>query len=386
MLNCNSSSPAILPTQMTQTLNSTAQHDSKSQAPHYPFIDALRGWAILGVILVHCSIEVQPASELLLRIMRQGAKGVQLFFIASAFTLCASWSSRSQFDNRPITSFIIRRFFRIAPMFYLSALVYLLLNGLTRSYWAPNGISWQAIISTLSFTHGFHPESINSVVPGGWSIAVEMTFYSIAPFLFKSTRSTSRAIKILAACFLAQKINQLISPKLFDYPKDQQYIVDNFIELNFLSQLPYFGCGIICYWVIQDRAINGNRFKNTSYLIPFFYLALCSLSQPTQSTLIAGGIFSMILISSYTNPQILIVNKITNKIGKLSYSLYLTHFAVIILLKQSEFFRNLNHTNIGSLCFFGAILTLSTAAALITNKFIESPGISAGSILITRLK
>lgn len=386
MLNCNSSSPAILPTQMTQTLNSTAHHDSKNQVPNYPFIDALRGWAILGVILVHCSIEVQPASELLLKIMRQGAKGVQLFFIASAFTLCASWSSRSQFDNWPITSFIIRRFFRIAPMFYLSALLYLLLNGLTKSYWAPNGISWQAVLFTFSFTHGFHPENINSVVPGGWSIAVEMTFYATAPFIFKSTRSTSNAIKILAVCFFAQKINQLLIPQVFNYPKDQQYILENFIEMNFLSQLPYFGCGIICYWVLQDRANNGNRFKKTSYLIPFFYLALCKLSQPLQSTLIAGGIFSMALISSRTNPQILIVNKITIKLGKLSYSLYLTHFAAIILLKQSKLLSNLNHTNIGSLCFFGATLILSTAAAFVTNKFIESPGITAGSTLIKRLK
>ena len=36
-------------------------------------------------------------------------------------------------------------------------------------------------LSTAFFLHGLHPEAINSVIPGGWSIAVEMTFYLFFP-------------------------------------------------------------------------------------------------------------------------------------------------------------------------------------------------------------
>lgn len=57
-------------------------------------------------------------------------------------------------------------------MFWLAIPFFLLLNGK-----AP---AWEVATIAL-FVHGFHPQSINSVVPGGWSIAVEMTFYAVFP-------------------------------------------------------------------------------------------------------------------------------------------------------------------------------------------------------------
>ena len=50
----------------------------------YKYIDALRGVAILLVIMVHCSnrFDLPP---LINQLMQIGPKGVQLFFIISAF-------------------------------------------------------------------------------------------------------------------------------------------------------------------------------------------------------------------------------------------------------------------------------------------------------------
>ena len=37
--------------------------------------------------------------------------------------------------------------------------------------------------STIFLLHGFWPNTINSIVPGGWSIADEVIFYILFPYL-----------------------------------------------------------------------------------------------------------------------------------------------------------------------------------------------------------
>ena len=150
----------------------------------YDYIDALRGFAILGVILVHSSQWVAPTSSVLSTIASEGARGVQLFYIASALTLFLSLAARKQQEERANLSFFIRRFFRIAPAFYCAIIIYTAYYGMSVRYWAPNGLEWWYIPLTAFFMHGWHPETITSVVPGGWSIAVEMTFYLFVPYLF----------------------------------------------------------------------------------------------------------------------------------------------------------------------------------------------------------
>jgi len=72
------------------------------------FIDALRGLAILGVILVHTGYSIGLSGDKLLNdIVGSGAKGVQLFFIASAFTLFRSYKNRSVIEHHTIVNFFI---------------------------------------------------------------------------------------------------------------------------------------------------------------------------------------------------------------------------------------------------------------------------------------
>src|SRR5947209_15395493 len=88
------------------------------------FIDSLRGLAILGVLLVHAGQATAGLSSAMTKLTTAGQYGVQLFFVASAFTLFLSQDSRKN-ESHPIRNFFIRRFFRIAPLFYVGIGFYL---------------------------------------------------------------------------------------------------------------------------------------------------------------------------------------------------------------------------------------------------------------------
>ncbi len=203
----------------------------------YSFIDALRGLAILGVILTHSSNFVAPDTTALQSIMSHGRFGVQLFYIASALTLCLSWEARKNNEISPLRNFFIRRFFRIAPMFYLAIFFYALLYGFSPRYWAPNGIEWWFIPLTMFFSHGFHPETINSIVPGGWSIAVEMCFYATLPLLLSYVTSMRTCAFVMVLSILGYVVNRIVLINVLSdfYPADHQYLVYSFAFLNFLA-------------------------------------------------------------------------------------------------------------------------------------------------------
>nr|WP_231503523.1 acyltransferase family protein [Paenibacillus sp. 1-18] len=78
------------------------------------FVDTLRALAIIGVLLVHISQHVDGINGWIQKGLSIGAKGVALFYLASAFTLFLSLSRRSGDRTEGISAYLIRRFFRIA--------------------------------------------------------------------------------------------------------------------------------------------------------------------------------------------------------------------------------------------------------------------------------
>ena len=91
----------------------------------------------------------------------------------------------SQKINREATDyqFLIRRVFRIAPMFYIAitaSLTNLYIHG-AREF--PIPVS--DLILGILFLHGWSQRAINSVAIGGWSVADEFSFYLIFPIIYR---------------------------------------------------------------------------------------------------------------------------------------------------------------------------------------------------------
>src|SRR5947209_6448777 len=83
------------------------KHDSR----RLNFIDSLRGLAALYVLVFHIALvpEFKPAiPDLISPIVLNGATGVALFFVISAFTLCLTFNGKAS-ENLPRALSILTR-------------------------------------------------------------------------------------------------------------------------------------------------------------------------------------------------------------------------------------------------------------------------------------
>lgn len=301
----------------------------------FKYIDSLRGLAVLAVIMVHCSQlgDSDHIPKKLMSIFSNGDKGVQLFFIASAFTLFLSLNYRNENSSK---NFFIKRFFRIAPMYYFAICYYLLQEGFGARYWLGdiNHISFINIFSNITFTHGFCPYWINSLVPGGWTIAVEMLFYCFVPFLFKMIKNINHAFYFVLISLVVRIIFNYF---LFRTPLiNSEYLWQSFLFFYFPNQLPVFSLGILLYFMI----FNEKRIE-LNFIIPFLFSIFILLQLvgydlfPKHFTF---GVAFLLLAKALSQYEFkLFVNPVTVYLGKISFSMYLVHFAVIYWLNEFNF-------------------------------------------------
>ena len=201
------------------------------------------------MLLVHTGQYVAGLPATVMTVTNAGAFGVQLFFVASAFTLFSSLAQRSRSEARPTLNYFLRRLFRIAPPFWLAILFYVWRDGMGSRSWAPHGIRPATVLATAAFAHGWTPTMINSVVPGGWSIAVEMNFYLIVPILFTRLTNLRRCVWFFIACVAGQwALNMAMRPVFAGMLSgDQQYLADLMKGLWLPTQLPVFAAGFALY-------------------------------------------------------------------------------------------------------------------------------------------
>jgi len=143
---------------------------------YYPYIDGLRGIAVLMVLIVHTSQYVGNVHSGSFRFsfvegfINSGARGVQLFFILSAFTLFNSSWVRYKVEKYAKLNFYIRRIFRILPFWIFVVICMAFIIGANHDI--------NRIVTNISFAFGFvrfrpHVE----LVTGGWTLFVEESFF-----------------------------------------------------------------------------------------------------------------------------------------------------------------------------------------------------------------
>jgi peptidoglycan/LPS O-acetylase OafA/YrhL len=367
------------------------------------FIDALRGVAIIGVLLSHAQRNVEiyqamghPAqmSPWLSRYAEQGARGVQLFFVISALTLFLSAGKRAS-ESEPWLNFYVRRIFRIAPMFYIAFCVYCVAPVLLKGQGLP---PLATILGTLSFTNGWNPTWLlgaNDVVPGGWSIGVEMSFYIVFPLVFLALRNFPRA---LAALLLVLILDVVTWPLLLRYaPIDDMELWARYVFVWLPNQLPVFLFGICAYFVLfgQEGRLTtffheGDRRHNACWFMLAVAILLIApqwLDDP-RAVFLYGAAFALLALCLYRQPYRWLVNRPLQHIGKISFSGYLTHFFMLQVARKLLAKVHAGDRLSPDLYFVATVLLALAGTVLVssvTYRLVEVPGQALGKRLIQAL-
>lgn len=353
---------------------------------HYKYINITRGIAILLVICVHTSQHVLGFDGLLKKITSYGQMGVQMFFIASALTLCLSWKAREGSNN--YLSFLIRRFFRIAPMYFVGILFYFFMSHIDVLYlsgkFAINfNYNMKSVVSNILLMHGLVKGENNNVVPGGWSIGAEFAFYIIFPVLAAMFFKGRKMSVLLVTLILS------LSWVTYNVIFVRAYTLNSFEYYSPLSQLVVFASGIILYNIIDKKSFANKTMLVLTASIPLilsYYLFITSRSGFViwiNLFVVSLSFCSIILILKHSSINL----NMLNNIGIVSFSMYINHFVIVwfvlpYITSRTSIYIN---GNVNFLVMLILTLIASYFMARWTYKNIECRFINLGKILINKM-
>jgi len=165
----------LLTNQQRQAIN--------SQTTHFPGLDGLRVWAALMVFILHVDYFGAAVWDgwvgEFFWVYEVGYVAVDMFFVLSAFLLTLHWLKEPDYKT-----YIVKRFWRIAPAYYGSVLfvfaaVYIT-GEVTGAHWVAEFWKHLLFMSGMTSVPGF---GINPVF---WSLSVEMVAYLVLPFIIQA--------------------------------------------------------------------------------------------------------------------------------------------------------------------------------------------------------
>ena len=350
---------------------------------YHAFIDGLRGIAILLVVLAHSyyallGVDAQFKWSYTPGLLDSGQRGVQLFFMLSAFTLYNSSAVRFHKDKYPYLDFYIRRAFRILPFYWVMCVFWFYFFYL---------YNVARLLSSVLFYFGFIPGG--GLVPGASTIFAEETFYIMLPILFVYVHNISRAVWLLLATFALSRAWLLYADGSKVLQKGEFHNVFAF------NQWWCFALGILIYYIFtntffKEKLVNNKYFgwgitiaailASVNYFRYNVVLSVISLSILFVASIPAGTLFGRIAR-----------NKVLIKFGGYCYSIYFVHFLVIEYLKPYRdgilHFLRLNpyplEVQIGAM--FIIFSTISLGIAYFTFHLVEKPCVQYGKRFIPRV-
>lgn len=336
------------------------------------YLDGLRGVAVLMVFTVHAAgfgvlRQLGPVGA---SFVDHGKYGVTVFFVVSAFSLSLSLSEGFLGPGRVSwRAYFIRRFFRIAPLFY--AVLFVLL-AIGYDFLVPRDGYAETTIYHLTFANVAAPWYANDMIGVEWTIAVECAFYLMLPFIVALCRlrfGLALLLLIAAALFAKAEAIAMAFGEAF-YANRNYSIVWHFYA---------FAAGIAVYFLVKSAraprwALAG--MGAAAWLAAFYMLwtgesglsglliALCAAVTILNAA--RGGWAHAVLAW----PPLAYA-------GKISYSIYLTHFMI------AHYFGKFGWSSPAQLL---GMLVLTIAVSSLTYYAIERPFIRLGARLSNKLR
>ena len=357
---------------------------SNNKSKYLPSIDSLRALAVLAVIIYHVDVNYLPG----------GFLGVDLFFVLSGYLISSLIIKEyRKTGSLNLYNFYIRRARRLLPAVYfmitIGLVVMVLFNEVLLRKSHLDAIfgyiyssNWWYIFHKLDYFDSFGAQSPFKHL---WSLAIEEQFYMIFPLLFllinrkkKSKDGTYKLNKNFLYVVLGLILVSLIAHiLLFD--------INNISRIYFGTDTRAFSLlvgvvGAILYPMEKLHAKETPQ-QNIMYsvvsLVSIATLITVMIYTSEYNTwLYRGGfllvaILGLIVIISSGKQHTLMSRLLSFKpvvfIGKISYSLYLWHFTILVLTTPVSEIGNPN------IIFVILRIILTFALATASYVFVETP-------------
>ena len=289
-----------------------------------------------------------------------GRMAVQVFLVISGFLAANSYAAPR---NWHLPKQIAHRFLRLTPVFWF-AMVWIVCTVeiarpfVTQSDWLTVPPSLGQVLSHIFLLHSVL--NFPSLSVGVWYVAIDFQLYVILTVVViigqRYSHSTQSALTKAACAVLVMTMFALFSISYFPN-------LDSWGIYFFGS----YGLGALAAWG-----------KQTRQMALLFYLAvfgalLSYFMDPRERVAIATAIALILFIYSPSPRRINArCNRYLNLLADSSYSLFLTHFGVIVLANwawQALGFNDPVAALLGFIVAWGA----STAMGLIFHKWVETP-------------
>lgn len=344
-------------------------------------------WVVVGHVLKHAGYDGHDMG--MLKFLVNPGLAVDVFIMLSGFVVFFL------LDQQKISylQFLVRRWFRLAPVFYLVLIASALtlqwqLEVIAATPWKGDAVAndlgihldsakylIQHFLAHLSMLHGLIPDAVlpNSqyaIVGQAWSISVEWQFYIVAPLIFfwvNKKQWDMVSFFVIFACVL----------------RFAHYAGEGFA----INQTGFFLTGIMSYYLWKKA--DYYRHTDARLLEMFALLAIAFVYfYTTQSlSLILWIVLMMnVLTAQHASPSFsqkylgrILHHPVFLWLGKVSYSVYLTHMLVLYLVQYCVLKALPQINQFYFVCLsLPMVIALTLLLAALIWRLIEAPGIKLG--------
>jgi peptidoglycan/LPS O-acetylase OafA/YrhL len=380
----------------------TRSAQSIGPAKRIPELDGLRGLAILLVILCHYVQDgpVGPRHSLAARtgeVIGQGTIGVDLFFILSGF-LIGGILLNSRSSPRYYSTFYIRRFFRIIPIYYCWLILFGLVMLAAKTWGVAGGAEfktltpyWAYFIFIQNYFQGSTAIQAFWLIPL-WSLAVEEQFYLLAPPVVRKL-SSAQLVKFLTGVLMFSLLLRIFLSSVFGFDHDYWGIAASTNWMPCRADDLALGMLVAAFWVnpqskrrLQERvAISyAGLFSSAVALLAMSYWLMKpdSFITATVGRTVIGFFFVFLLIISLTDKEGLLAKifrwRPLRELGKVSYCVYIIHRAVNWALFRSVLHLDPRFDSWRAISVACLSFAVTMILAALSGRYFENPLIRRG--------
>ena len=325
------------PTALSQAVVSPRPSGAASAA-HFQSIDGLRGLACLAVVFSHCYMfagkGTWPLGLPLL--LSRGYLGVEVFFVLSGFCLAYPILSHPE---RPDDwkQYARRRAWRILPAYWAAVLLFALAGAAIRRFHVEPLASSDLLLipSARQCLYTVFLLGVN-FNPSFWTLVLEARWYFVFPVLILLRRRLHNAGLFLATCGVTAGY------LLLQQHRPSERLV--FLTGHLLDFLPLFALGIVsAHLLTQPHSPLSRRITPAvcraglllALVLVGLFVPVHAAPQMEYARLVPGGLLALfLLLGALHDPAMrrVFAWKPLAGVGLFSYSLYLLHQPIIMLL------------------------------------------------------